>query len=287
MIKSNIDKINAKVPKPQLALLDEQTAWTFLANIVHIYRRYFGVVVAAAGVLFVLPAIIAAWAMSNPNSEESQPALIIAAILAYINMFLTPAVLTVVLSDICLGNAPTLKRAFARVLGRGRWWNLLTTAMLVGLAFWLGPILLFTTAMVVGLEVWLGLILAIVPGLWMMVRTIFAMPIVVLEDRRNRDAIRRSFSLTKGEAWRLTGLFFLIFILLQIFGIAFGFVVGSIFELMGLTSALGIVDDFLVSFTIFILSLPAYSIFVVLLYYEQRVRRELYDAQSLAEDLMR
>jgi hypothetical protein len=115
MTQSNISTSNASFPKPKRVLLGEQTVGTLLANIVHIFRRHFGVVVGAA-VIPVLPAVmIVALALSIRGPEESQPALIVAVLLFYIGLFLVPAVLTVVLSDICLGNTPTLKRAFARV----------------------------------------------------------------------------------------------------------------------------------------------------------------------------
>jgi hypothetical protein len=184
MTQSNIPMSNASFPKTKRVLLGEQTLWTLLANIVHIFRRHFGVVVGAAVIPVLPPVMIVALALSIRGPEESQPALIVASLLLYVGLFLVPAVLTVVLSDICLGNTPTLKRAFARVLGQRRWWHLFTTAVLVGLA------------------ILPGIILLIVPGLWVLVRTWFAMPIVVLEDRRNRAAIRRSFALTKGQAWR-------------------------------------------------------------------------------------
>jgi membrane-anchored glycerophosphoryl diester phosphodiesterase (GDPDase) len=272
MTQTNIEMSYASVPKPKHVLLGEQTAWTLLANIVHIYRHHFSVVVGAAGVPFVLPAIIVILAWSNLIPEESQAALIVAAVLLFyiFYLFLVPAALTVVLSDICLGNAPTLKRAFVRVLGQRRWWHLFTTAMLVALAGWL------------------GLILLIVPGLWILVRTLFAMPIVVLEDRRNRDAIRRSFALTKGKVLRIAGLYFLTPLVFVVLSSLIGVVVALTAAATGLESVqlVGVLKS-LTNLIIFILATPAFLMLIVLLYYAERVRRESYDAQALVEDLMR
>jgi hypothetical protein len=271
MTQSNIPMSNASFPKTKRVLLGEQTLWTLLTNIVHIFRRHFGVVVGTAFVPFVPPVIIITLAWSILGPEQSLPALIVAAILVYINLFLLPAALTVVLSDICLGNTPTLKRAFARVLGQRRWWHLFTTAMLVGLAMLLGMILL------------------LLPALWVIVRTWFAMPIVVLEDRRNRAAIRRSFALTKGQAWRLSGLFVLTLVLSMVASFLLTWVVLVIgMAVVGPESAL--VKLYLplsMNLISYVLGTLVSSMFVVLLYYDQRVRRESYDAQALAEDLMR
>ena len=56
-------------------------------------------------------------------------------------------------------------------------------------------------------------------------------------------------------------------------------------------NGIGGVEAFLVHFigSLAVLGVvtPALSITMVLLYYDQRVRRESYDAQALAEDLMR
>jgi glycerophosphoryl diester phosphodiesterase family protein len=275
MTQTNTAMSKVSHPNAKHVLLGEQTAWTLLANMVHIYRHHFSVLVGAAGLPFVLPVIIVTLALSNLKPEEPHPALIVAAVagfgLGYINLFFVPAVVTVVLSDICLGNTPTLKRAFARVLGRGRWWHLFTTTWLAGMA------------------ILLGLILLIVPGLWLIIRTLFFVPAVVLEDRRNRGAIRRSLALTKGQAWRLTGLYFLTFLLTYLASFLFGSVVGVTgTAVAGPESALARLYLPLLSGLIsFVLTVPAFSMLVVLLYYDQRVRRESYDAQALAEDLMR
>ena len=264
MTQSNIPMSNAPFPRAKRVLLGEQTVWTLLANIAHIFRRHFGVVVGTAVIPVLPPVIIIALALSNLSPEESTPAVIVAALLSYMGLFLVPAVLTVVLSDICLGNTPTLKRAFVRVLGQRRWWYLFTTAMLLGLMFL--P----------------GLILLIVPGLWVIVRTWFVMPIVVLEDRRNSAAIRRSFALTKGQAWRLSGLLFLIFLLYYLISALVTLTLGAI-----VPQSASVYLPLLIGLVNFVLTTPVSSMFVVLLYYDQRVRRESYDAQALAEDLMR
>jgi uncharacterized membrane protein len=274
MTQSDIVMGSALPPNARRVLLGEQTASTLLANIVHMYRHHFGVVVGCAALPYVLPAMMLTFAVGNLKPGERQPALLVAAFaafgLAYVNLFLVPAALTVVLSDICLGNAPTLKRAFSRVLGRRRWWHLFTTSILLGLAMTV------------------GLILVIVPGVWLLVRTVFAVPVVVLEGRRNRDAIRRSFVLTKGQVWRLIGLFFLTFLLAELASILLGLVLGVTGRAVaGAQSPVQLYLFMSNAFIGFVLGTTVSSMLLVLLYYDQRVRHESYDAQALSEDLMR
>src|ERR1035441_6936701 len=194
--------------KPKAVLLGEQTARTYFANIAHVYRHHFGVIVSCSGLPYVLPATILTLALINLNPEQPQPALIaavfvglglgylglfltaavrsvvlsrpclsrstlalinlnpeqpqpalIAAVfvglgLGYLGLFLTAAVLSVVLSDICLGNVPTVKRAFAHVFGKRRLWYVFTTSLLAGMAMLL------------------GLILLVIPGLWVLIRSL-------------------------------------------------------------------------------------------------------------------
>jgi hypothetical protein len=135
----------------------------------------------------------------------------------------------------------------------------------------------------------LGAVLLILPALWMLPRLVFISSVVVLEGRRNRDAIRRTFALTKGQVWRLIGLTLLPTLPAYLVTIAAVLVIIILGEwlggpdsalvkhgprLMADVGALGLV-------------LPVGWVTIVLLYYDQRSRRESYDAQALSEDLMR
>ena len=163
------------IPKAKRALLGEQTARTLIANIVYIYHHHFGALIAAA--LPLLPLALVSLLLSHlkPASVAAILILLAESLLFFFCALLVTAALTVIVSDICLGNAPALKRAYARALRGGRFWRLFTTSMLVAIGFEL------------------RLFLLIVPGVRFLIRAMFVTQIVVLEDRRNRDAIRRSF----------------------------------------------------------------------------------------------
>ncbi len=250
---------------PARALLGEQTAATLLANIVHLYRHHFGVIFWTC----LLP--VAPFLLFSQLVDAVAPAWSLLGALPYTAVaFLATAALTVVLSDLCLGQRPTVRRAYARVFAQGRWWQVLSTSLLVTLA------------------IWLGFVLLIVPGVWLMVRSVFTATVVVLEGKPGRAAIRRSFELTRGQAWRLAGLTLLPALFAYALGILVAFVLGATIALGDYESTA--VEHLLMSLaymTMLALLFPTVAATVVLLYYDQRARRESYDLQSLSEDLMR
>jgi hypothetical protein len=185
-------------------------------------------------------------------------------------VFVISGALTVALSDICLGNRPTVRRSYSRILAHKRWWYLLSTTVLLTLAMYL------------------GLILLVVPGMWLAIRALFTSIVVTLEGRRNRDAIRRSLQLTKGQFWRIFGLLMLASLiaeaLLVVLVLVLTFGVSLLALGTGLAAQVMAALIYVLAVGIF---LPAIGLTTVLLYYDQRVRREAYDPQALSEDLMR
>jgi hypothetical protein len=248
---------------PAPALLGPQTVGILLRNILRTYYRHFGVLMACS-LLPTLPFIILLkWMAATP--------WVLVVLLPYtVAAFIAGGALTVVISDICLGNRPTVGHAYRRVLGQRRWWRMLSTGLLLGLM----------------MEA--GLLLLLLPGLWVIVRGFLTSIVVVLEDRKGMDAIKRSFALTKGQAWRIVGLMLLPLLLALIVLILCDMVVlvvGSftLHDQAGLQLLIGTAGDVLGQ----LLFAPVIGITMVLLYYDQRVRREAYDVQALAEDLMR
>ena len=153
-----------------------------------------------------------------------------------------------------------MRRSYARILRGNRWWYLIST------------ILLFVLAME------FGLLLFVLPGLWLMTRGLFISIIVALEGRRNIDAIRRSIALTKGQVWRIAGLLLPFYVPIMVLSVVMvtpkPAMMAFVVNILGNLLILGVLS-------------PAFGLAMVLLYYDQRVRRESYDAQALSEDLMR
>jgi len=250
---------NASLSKPKRTLLSEQTMSSIFTNVVYTYRYHFRVIFLCS-TLPILPLLmfLELLKVTEPSGQ------LLGLLLYFMGLFVISGAVTIVLSDICLGNQPTVRRSYARIFGEKRWWHLTSTGLLIMLA------------------VFLGFFLLILPGLWLSVRLLFTSSIVALEDRRNWDAMRRSFALTKGQVWRISGLFLPIYLLVMVPSVAIAIVENMLGPGMG-SSLVGIFGTFVLSATLS----PAAALTVVLLYYDQRVRRESYDAQALSEDLMR
>ena len=255
----------ATPPAPEAALLGPQTAGILLRNIIGMYRRHFGILMASA-VLPVAPFLLLIFWLSALES----PWVVLGVVPYMVAAFVAGGALTVVISDICLGNRPTLVHAYRRVLGQQRWLHLLATGLLLTLMMWVGTLLL------------------VLPGLWVMARGFLSSIVVTLEGRSARDAIKRSFALTHGQAWRIMGLTLLPLLLAYVAMVVCVMVVAIVASLtLGDATLAGVLVQ-VVSFALGLaLFAPVMGITMVLLYYDQRVRREAYDMQALAEDLMR
>jgi membrane-anchored glycerophosphoryl diester phosphodiesterase (GDPDase) len=235
------------------ALLGEQTAGRLIRNIWRVYRKHF-VRIWLAFVLPIYPLLLAA-----TIAPDTWGVLFIYPFA--VTAFVSFGALTITMSDICLGISPSTRRSYARVFQGRTWLKLLTTALLASLLCTLGLLLLF------------------VGYIWVGIRLIFSPAIVMLEGRANRDAIRRSFQLTRSQFWRLFGLTTLAYLVTTL----------AMAVPLALVSAIGNDKAYNALAGLLYLGLlfPALGIAVVLLYYDQRVRRESYDADALSEDLMR
>ena len=242
----------------QPGLLIEQTASTLFAAVVRVFRQHFRVI-ALCGLLPMVPFVLL-----DAVVKATAPKWALLAVLpVLVAGFIVAGVLTITVSDICLGNQPTVRRSYARVLAGKRWWHLISTALLYFLA------------------VEVGVLLLVIPGLWLVMRGLFSSVVVALEGRRNRDAIRRSIALTKGQVWRLVGFLLPTYVAL----LALSMVVAVLASKA--EGATAFLIHFIGNLVVLAIFSPAFSITMVLLYYDQRVRRESYDAQALHEDLMR
>lgn len=167
------------------------------------------------------------------------------------------AAITVALSDLCLGNKPSVIRSYKFVFSSLFWKLLLTNLLQI-------------------LILMIGLVLLVVPGIIFIFWFIFVTIIVILENCWGVEALKRSKNLGKGFYLRTAGLLIVLTVLAALFG---GLVGGlSAFfpdEMLSL----------LLINAIQILVEPLAIIMLVLSYYDLRVRKEAYDTAALAEDL--
>jgi hypothetical protein len=245
--------------------LRPQTVGEVLRNAAQIYFRNFGVIFVTFFVL-VFP--------FNVFQNEAQVAkawalMSLAAILSILASCIAWGALTIAVSDICLGNKPSVSRSYQKIFGPA--FGRLLLASLLQTLSWL-----------------IGFILCIVPGVIAMLWFMFTPPVVMLEGLGGTKALQRSKRLGQG----FFGRNFLVVLLLMIIGGVVGGIVGGIaggilevvhqalhMELAFILRVLLIaVQTLITSFSL---------IALILLYYDLRARKEAYDAAALAEDLRR
>jgi hypothetical protein len=135
-----------------------------------------------------------------------------------------------------------------------------------------GSILL--VSILVGLIVGVGFLLLFIPGIIFLVMFSVAVPAVVMEGKRGREAMRRSWELVSGHFWHVLGVIVVAFVITA--------VVSAIFSAIGgsnevLAVILGTVGQVIVA--------PFSALVTVLLYLDVRARRENLTTTALRREL--
>jgi hypothetical protein len=144
---------------------------------------------------------------------------------------------------------------------------------------YLGSILL------AGLVIGLGMMLCIVPGLIFATWFAFISQAVVLEGLGGTKAMGRSRDLTRGFGLRVFGYLVLVFVL----SAGIGWVLGFVGQLITTAITSNLVASMLLQqafgqvINLFIM--PYFSIVMILLYYDLRVRKEAFDLEILSKNL--
>jgi hypothetical protein len=237
--------------------ISERAAGQIIGDSIRIYRSNFPIlfIVSALPLLpfVVLQGLAAGNEVLSVLSETAQTILSI----------FTLGATTVAVSDICLGNRPTVKRSYAALFR----------------VFWkyLGTYLLYVMAFVGG-----GLLL-VLPGLYAMVALMFSLPACIIERRGPIESCKRSLALCRDNFWRVAGILLLavlifvigIVIVSVIVGVAIGLALSP--ESPLLEPAGGLIGTMMAPFV---------QIVAVLLYYDLRARKENFDGAALASELM-
>jgi hypothetical protein len=242
--------------------LREHTAGSLLRDTFRVYFRNLGTLV----VVYTIPTLPFSFLMREALAA-GRPGLAGLAFVATLGAsFFAYGALAVAVSTVCLGDSPTVRRSYRRVLSR-------VAAKLAA-----------TSALQV-LALFASLAALIVPFFFVVVWTLFSSVVVVLEGRWGWAALRRSAALGKGYHWRNAGFLLLLYAVLT----AAAFVVGIVIGLVTLAApgAAGHWSNALYSFVELGLTQPIVLIGTTLLYYDLRVRKESYDVRALAEDLRR
>lgn len=173
------------------------------------------------------------------------------------------AATTIGVSDIYLDKETSISACFARVKGKiGR--------------------VIFASAEL-GFRVGLGFLLFIIPGIYWAGKYGLAVPAVVLENIKGKQACPRSAELTKDSVGRIVAIYFLTWILVVSIGAVISFVPGI--AALGLKGAAGTagfkVFHYVVSMVVNTVVTPVMSIALTLAYYDQRVRLEAFDIENM------
>jgi hypothetical protein len=243
--------------------LIEHTVGSMVRGAFKIYGRHFGTLF----LMYILPFIPA----SIIQQEFQLSGSVVLAILGYLLTFVVSlfafAATTVAVSDICIGNVPSIKRSYSKILGK-------IVLRLLG------------TNILQALAIVIGFALLVIPGLVLAIWLMLSPSIVVLENRTGIAALKRSKQLGDGSHWRNAGLILLLTIISTVIGAVVGGVIGGVVGLLFpdvmFETVLPVLTSLPMGFT-----MPLSFISIVLVYYDRRVRKESYDAKALAEDLAR
>ena len=132
---------------------------------------------------------------------------------------------------------------------------------------------------VMGLALGLGAVCYVI---WTYVATLPATPILMLEDVRGIEAVRRSFRLVRGSWWSVFGTFLIMFILLSIASDVIGGVLEFGSLVAGPGSPLGITLLFLEEVVFLVFFTPLAASLMVVVTIDMRVRKEGFDIEFLA-----
>lgn len=272
MSEASMSIAAAERPRPPV-LNGEQTVGSIAAALAHIYRRHLGTILGCTVLPFTLPVAWLALALFLLPAETSEDSLSLAIaafgfalLTVYAGLQLLPAAVTALVSDVVENQQPGILRSFAHALRYKGWWHLATTG--------------FVNAVAINI----GFLLLVIPGFVLFARTIFAVTVCVLEDKHNIKALRRSMELTEGQSWRIATMYLMS--MMSIWSVVFATaVLGTILLVKSPVSWWSLPLLYALLFAVGIL--PASSITLVLLYYDQRARREGGDTQTAIEELMR
>jgi hypothetical protein len=267
--------------------LKEQSIAEIIKNAFRVYKDYFREIFFSYAVL-VLPFYSLSLVVAFLTSDAKF--ILLGYVINFLVGTVTSMAITGIVSDVCLGNPPGIVKAYKRLsiksIGK-----LVGTTLLSYLAFSLFTVCVFLPAWLVAYlaqgSVIAGGILIGCIGLWivgfiaLVVLMLFYPPIVILEKRWGFNALKRSVKLGHGYYLRSFVVVALMFLLVVI-----GFFVQLLVQLIASQLA-GVFLGSILGYLPTLLIYPMGIIYVVLMYYDLRVRKEGYDTETLAAELRR
>jgi hypothetical protein len=239
--------------------VQQQSVGDIIRNTFAIYGKGFGVIFL---VYFLPVAPVTIW-VNEAALAQAWGLWALGYVVSIIVTLFASAAITVSVSDICLGNRPSIARSYKKVLRSGILKLLGTNLMQVAIVL-------------------VGFVLLIIPGIIALFWLMFTPSAVVLEGVGGFAALKRSKALADGYNWRNFGVFLLLLLILVVVGA----ILGGLFALI-LPQAASRFPERIFQAILNMIGATVTLTMIVLLYYDLRVRKEAYDAAALAEDLRR
>lgn len=239
--------------------LKEHSSGEIIRNTFRLYFSNFSRIVLAYFILVYPFQIVSTIGLQTENI----PLTLIGTLLVLISTFFGMAVVTLLVSDLCLGNELSLRRYFKRSFG-AMLWKLVATNLL--------------QVLIIGI----GFILLVIPGIVFTLWFLFAVSIVILEEQWAGTALKRSKALGKGFHLRNLGVLVVMFIISVVVGGILGATIGAF-----IMSMFGRIAFELFVNCIETIFAPLGVCAAILMYYDLRVRKEAYNSAVLSEELRR
>ncbi len=136
-----------------------------------------------------------------------------------------------------------------------------------------------------GILIFLGFLLLIVPGIMLAISFCLITPVIMLEGLPAVESRDRSRTLVKGFRWQTLGLFLIYYAISQAVTYAVGFFTRSLVGSFQAPANIYFYVYHFINAAVVILHSPFRAILFVLIYYNQRIRKEGFDLAMLAEAL--
>jgi hypothetical protein len=134
--------------------------------------------------------------------------------------------------------------------------------------------------------VFIGGLLCIVPGVWLWVSWLVAIPALLVEGTKGTHALGRSFRLVRGRRWPILGLAILASLLAEVVRTSFVLVlVAVVLQSHSTASTSYIIAAGVIGAISSLLTTPLISTAYVILYFDLRVRSEGLDLQLVLDNL--
>lgn len=251
-------------PRPGVIPLRPLQLGEILDGAFTIMRRYwqpvFGLTAAIIAVTGVVSFLLAL--LTRDSTAGGVAAGVINALLDVIGSVLVEAVVVAITASAVLGRPVTAGEVVARIRGQARTLSLLAVTLLLVIS--------------------LASLLLIIPGIYLGVALTPAVAVCLLERTGVRQAMRRSWQLSRGSWWRMFGILLLAAIIMLvasfIISLPFEVVLGVGALTTGATSSTAVLFGAAVISTITaILTRPFAAAVAALLYVDLRMRREGFD----------